>query len=165
MESREKLKAGKDHTQLSLISLQKDLKACHYQMELLEKSISEMSEKMLNLSRQSERRKERVGKNKTDLSQAESLLESSKKAYEEKVQAGGVYEKAYQAQVSRYKELENQISELNQNLGHTSEQKHSVEVEQEALTAEKKNLEEKTLENYQTSLSQGSRERTSSRGS
>ena len=153
LESREKLKAGKDHTQLSLISLQKDLKSCHYQMELLEKSMSEMSDKVLNLSQQSERRKERVDKNQADLSQAESLLESSKKTYEEKVQAGGVYEKAYQAQVSHYKELESQISELSQNLTQTSEQKHSVEMEQEALTAEKKNLEEKTLENYQMSVS------------
>ena len=153
LESREKLKASKDHTQLSLISLQKDLKACRYQMELLEKSIKEMSDKILSLSQHSECRKERIDKHQMDLSQAESLLESAKQAYKEKVQAGGVYEKAYQAQVSYYKELENQISELNQNLTHTSEQKHSVEVEQEALMAEKKNLEEKTLENYQTSLS------------
>ena len=68
------------------------------------------------------------------------------------MKAGEVYEKAYQAQVSYYKDLENQVSELNQSLNQTSEQKHLLEVEKEAFVVEKKNLEEKTLENYQTPL-------------
>lgn len=153
LESREKLKAGIDHAQLSLISLQKDLKTCHYQIELLENSIDEMSQRTLNLSDKSNRNKECIEKSKAELSQAESFLETSRRAYEEQVKVGEVYEKDYQAQVSQYRELETQISKVSQKLNQISEKKHLSEVEREALVVEKKNLEERTLENYQTPLS------------
>ncbi len=152
LESREKLKAFIDHAQLSLVSLQKDLKSCHYQVELFGKSIDEMSQKTLNFSERSSRNKECIEKNKLELSKAESLLETSRQAYKEQVRVGEVYEKEYQAQVSHYRDLENQISELSQNLNQISEKKHLSAVEKETLIVEKKNLEEKTLENYQTPL-------------
>ena len=152
LESKEKLKTSIDHIQLSLVSLQKDLKACSYHIELSEKSIDEMSQKVLNLSERSNRNKDRVNKNQAELSQAGVLLESSRQTYKEQVKAGEVYEKDYQAQVSYYKDLENQISEVSQNLNQISEQKHLSETAKSALMVEKKNVEEKTLENYQTSL-------------
>ncbi|MDE0151062.1 MAG: AAA family ATPase [Bdellovibrionales bacterium] len=152
LEAREKLKAGVDHIQLSLVSLQKDLKTCYYQIELLTKSIEELSKQVVSLSKKSSQNKERIEINQKELHKAEALLEEGRKSYEEQVKAGEVYEKDYQAQVSYYKDLENQISELGQTLNQISEQKHLSEVEKEALTVEKRNIEEKTLENYQTPL-------------
>ena len=152
LESREKLKAGIDHAQLSSVSLQKDLKTCYYQVELLNKSIDELSKQVVNLSERSSQNKERIDVNQKALHQAESFLTAGRKIYEEQVKAGEVYEKDYQDQVSYYKDLEDQISELSQKLHQISEQKHLSEVEKEALIVEKRNLEEKTLENYQTPL-------------
>ena len=152
LENREKLKAFIDHAQLSLLSLQKDLKSCCAQRELLEKSIRDMSRKISDFSERSNKSNQRIEKNKLELAQVESLLEKKRHTYKEQVKADAVYEQDYTAQISHYRGLENQITELSQNLNHISEKKHLFEVEKEALLSEKKNLEEKALENYQTSL-------------
>ena len=150
LENREKLKAFIEHAQLSLVSLQKDLKSCHTQRDFLEKSIREISKKTSDFSERSIKNEQCIEKNRLKLTQVESLLEKKRQTYKEQIQTGEVYEKDYTAQISQYKDLENQISELSQTLNQTSEKKHLSEVEKEALLAEKKNLEEKTLENYQT---------------
>jgi len=152
LESREKLKADINHTQLSLGSLQKDLKTFHYQIELLNKSIEELSTQVSGLSERSSQNKERIDVHQQELHLETALLTAGKKTYEEQVKAGEIYEKDYQDQVSYYKDLEGQISELSQKLNQISEEKHASEVEREALVVEKRNLEEKTFENYQTPL-------------
>ena len=92
---------------------------------------------------------ESVQKNQKELDVLQSQLLQQKENYEKQVSIQSDMEKSYQDKILHYKNLEEEISDLNQSLSQLSEKKHQLELELEALKVEKKNLEDKTWENYQ----------------
>ena len=152
LDKKNQQKLSLDEAQMSLVHLQKDLKSSRYQEQLLRQSIDEMNKKSLKFS-------EQVGKNQVQKYQEElkkwkEKWSQQKEVYTQKMQEQESSEGEYQGLISSYKNAEQHISSLNQNIESVLEKKHSLEIDRESSVVEKKNIEEKALENYQISIDQ-----------
>ena len=146
------VKSALDVAQMSITHLQKDLKSAYYQEQLLKQSINEMNQKFLYFSEQSGQSQGAIKKNQEDLENWKDKWFHKKEQYEKQVKRQESRERDYQELISSYKAMEQKISSLNQNLESILDQKHTLEIDKESNLVEKKNIEEKTLENYQVSI-------------
>ncbi len=152
LDKKNQMKSALDATQVALVHLQKDLKSVHYREQLLKQSINEMSQKSLKFSEQSGQSQSVIKKNQKELEKWKEKWFQKKEQYQAQVQQQEFNEKGYQDRISSYKTMEQQISSLNQNLENILDQKHTLEINKESNLVEKKNIEEKTLENHQVSI-------------
>ena len=152
LDKKNQQKLSLDEAQIALVHLQKDLKSSLYQEKLLKQSIDEMSQKSLKFSEQAG--KSQVKENQEKLIKWKEKWSQQQGCYNQKVKEQEASEKKYQELISSYKNSEQQTNALNQNIESVLEKKHSLEIDKESSFVEMKNIEEKTLENYQTSIDQ-----------
>ena len=152
LEQKEKVKEQVSHCQFQVTSVHKDLKNKADKIDFFNQSLKEITHKEHVWSKKSDQNQQFIKDNQSGLSKVESLLTNKQKEYEKILANQNTLQSEYQSQLSQYKELEVQITELNQKSGSTAEQRHQIEIELESLYADKRTIEEKAFENYQIEL-------------
>ena len=152
LSKKNQIKLSLDTKQVALMHLQKDLKSAQYREQLLKQSINEMNQKSLQFSEQSGQSQGSIKKNQEELENWKEKWFQKKEQYEKQVQRQDSNEEDYQEKISSYKSMEQKIASFSQDLEGILDRKHTLEIDKESNLVEKKNVEEKALENYQVSI-------------
>ena len=149
----QKLKISVEEAQFSLMSAKKDLKNKELKIDVLTQALEEMTQKESEFLQKSNSDQETVKQSAVQLKELKVQLEAKKTIYKKESAKQKDLENTYQEKTSGWRGFEEQLESLNSLIAGTSEEKHKIELEKEALFIEQKNIEEKAEENYQLDIS------------